>query len=44
MMHLINDRYNAPMFDVENGIGLIEKREKTEFVMIQQELNTIENI
>ncbi|RGG97222.1 glycoside hydrolase family 1 protein [Coprobacillus sp. AF16-47] len=25
MMHLINDRYNAPMFDVENGIGLIEK-------------------
>lgn len=24
LMHLINDRYNAPMFDVENGIGLIE--------------------
>ena len=24
-LDLVNDRYNAPMFDVENGIGLIEK-------------------
>lgn len=23
-LHIINDRYNAPLFDVENGIGLIE--------------------
>ena len=23
-MHLINDRYEVPLFDVENGIGLIE--------------------
>ena len=33
MMHLINDRYNAPMFDVENGIGLIEKEGRRRFVM-----------
>lgn len=27
-LHLINDRYNAPLFDVENGIGLIEKEDE----------------
>lgn len=24
-LHIINDRYQVPLFDVENGIGLIEK-------------------
>ena len=23
-MHILNDRYQVPLFDVENGIGLIE--------------------
>lgn len=27
-MHIINDRYNVPLFDVENGIGLIEKEDE----------------
>lgn len=27
-MHIINDRYQVPLFDVENGIGLIEKEDE----------------
>ncbi len=26
-LHIINDRYQVPLFDVENGIGLIEKED-----------------
>ena len=27
-LHIINDRYQVPLFDVENGIGLIEKEDE----------------
>lgn len=27
-LHIINDRYQVPIFDVENGIGLIEKEDE----------------
>ncbi|MDD8048448.1 MAG: family 1 glycosylhydrolase [Thomasclavelia sp.] len=26
-LHIMNDRYNVPLFDVENGIGLVEKED-----------------
>ena len=27
-LHILNDRYQVPLFDVENGIGLIEKEDE----------------